>query len=171
MKKLSRSLMKSPIAALCLLSLLSACGNDSPTGPSGFDITRQFTAEQATVEKQSDGTVLVRLVGLTFETGTATLTAGSEALLDKFAQVFPAYSNSVYEVQAHTDSRGSDAYNMRLSDLRAEAVRNYLVETVGGPSAAITADGYGETRPLDTNETAEGRARNRRVEVWIRPAS
>ena len=67
------------------------------------------------------------------------------------------------EVQGHTDSRGSDRHNMRLSDRRANAVRDYLVGQ-GIESSRLVARGYGETRPLESNRTRAGRAANRRVE-------
>ena len=67
------------------------------------------------------------------------------------------------EIQGHTDSRGGDDYNMRLSGERAEAVRQYLMQQ-GIAAGRLTARGYGETRPIDTNRTEAGRANNRRVE-------
>jgi len=66
-------------------------------------------------------------------------------------------------VEGHTDSRGKDSYNMNLSQRRAEAVRDILVNQYGIDGSRLTATGYGETRPVDTNDTDEGRANNRRV--------
>jgi outer membrane protein OmpA-like peptidoglycan-associated protein len=71
------------------------------------------------------------------------------------------------EVSGHTDAMGKDSDNQQLSDDRARAVKEYVV-TIGGVDAGrITARGYGETRPLATNDTDEGRAKNRRVEFTI----
>jgi len=68
------------------------------------------------------------------------------------------------EVGGHCDSDGSDAYNLKLSDRRAKAVRDYLVK-MGVPATRMTARGYGESQPVEDNATKEGRAANRRVEL------
>lgn len=67
-------------------------------------------------------------------------------------------------VEGHTDSVGSDAYNLKLSERRAQAVENYLVRQ-GIDASRIETRGYGESKPISSNQTAEGRARNRRVEI------
>ena len=72
----------------------------------------------------------------------------------------------VIEIGGHTDALGSDEYNRSLSDDRANAVRTYLLEH-GIAEERVTAVGYGESVPVDTNETEEGRAQNRRVEFKI----
>ncbi|BFM18610.1 hypothetical protein R50073_47930 [Maricurvus nonylphenolicus] len=77
------------------------------------------------------------------------------------------YKDTVVEVQGHTDSRGSAAYNKNLSDRRAKAVAKVLVETYGMGADRVTAKGYGEEQPTATNDTAEGRAANRRVVAEI----
>jgi outer membrane protein OmpA-like peptidoglycan-associated protein len=69
-------------------------------------------------------------------------------------------------VEGHTDSRGSDSYNLDLSERRAQSVRDYLV-TRGVSANHCRAVGYGESRPVADNRTAEGRANNRRVEIVI----
>ena len=71
------------------------------------------------------------------------------------------------EIQAYTDSRGSDALNQRISEDRAQSVRTYLVEK-GVSADKLTAKGYGEANPVATNDTAEGRAQNRRVELAVK---
>ena len=84
-------------------------------------------------------------------------------ILDTVVQVLRDFPEITLEIQGHTDSRGRDAYNERLSDQRAAAVRTYLVEH-GIDAGRLTSHGYGETQPLESNGTEEGRARNRRVE-------
>jgi outer membrane protein OmpA-like peptidoglycan-associated protein len=84
-------------------------------------------------------------------------------ILNTVAQVMRDFPDINVEVQGHTDDRGSDSFNMRLSGERAEAVRQYLVQQ-GIAQNRLTARGYGETMPIDTNRTNAGRARNRRVE-------
>jgi outer membrane protein OmpA-like peptidoglycan-associated protein len=98
-----------------------------------------------------------------FEFDRAVIRSVSFDLLNTVAQVLTDYPDIAVEVQGHTDSRGQDDYNMRLSEERAQAVRTYL----GGRGIAasrLTAHGYGETRPIDSNRTSAGRAANRRVE-------
>ena len=101
-----------------------------------------------------------------FETGKATITPDSYPILDEVADVLIENPNIRIRVEGHTDSRGSAEYNLRLSQARADAVKQYLVSKGIDPSR-IEAIGYGESRPIDTNRTASGRARNRRVEIHI----
>ena len=102
-----------------------------------------------------------------FGTGSATIKKVSFGLLDEVASVMqqiPSISGA--QIQGHTDDRGSDIANGKLSQRRAESVRAYLVAQ-GVEPARLTAQGYGELRPIDTNDTKEGRARNRRVQFVI----
>lgn len=98
-----------------------------------------------------------------FQTSRARVRPVSFPLLDTVAQVLRDFPEMTVEIQGHTDNRGSDRSNMRLSSRRAEAVRDYLVSR-GIVVSRLTSRGYGETRPIETNRTAEGRASNRRVE-------
>ncbi|WP_319778226.1 OmpA family protein [Maridesulfovibrio sp.] len=75
-----------------------------------------------------------------------------------------AFANARFEIGGHTDSKGSAAYNMALSDRRADAVRNFLLDN-GVASSKMSVKGYGETLPIYPNDTAEGRAKNRRVVI------
>ena len=79
-------------------------------------------------------------------------------------QVLADAPTAVIIVEGYTDSIGSDAYNLRLSERRAQAVRDYLIE-LGIKPSRITTKGYGKARPVASNETKEGRAENRRVEI------
>ena len=93
--------------------------------------------------------------------------AGKEALQDLAGQLNQRGANiQKITVVGHTDSKGSDAYNQKLSERRASTVANYLAEN-GVPSQLIEAYGQGEKNPIATNKTAEGRAQNRRVEVTV----
>ena len=94
------------------------------------------------------------------------LTYPSYTALDTVILLLKAYPDTRIEVQAHTDSRGTKEYNQWLSDKRAEVVKQYLVENGIAPSR-IEAHGYGETRPLETNDTPEGRSRNRRIDFRV----
>ena len=118
------------------------------------------TGCETVVEKE---TPLV-LEGVTFEVNSDKLTAASSATLDRVAESLKRSPNVRVEVGGHTDSSGSDALNQKLSQKRAEAVRAYLVSK-GVDGSRVTAKGYGESQPAGDNKTAEGKARNRRVEL------
>lgn len=102
-----------------------------------------------------------------FDSGRATIKAESHGLLDDVATVFLANERiREVEVAGHTDNKGSEEMNLELSAQRAAAVRDYLVDS-GVAAERLTSSGYGEAMPVDTNRTAPGRARNRRVEFTI----
>jgi len=104
------------------------------------------------------------LEGVNFETGRAVLTAESQAILDRVAESLVAAPEVNLEVQGHTDNTGSAANNTRISQARAEAVRQYLIGK-GVAANRLTARGYGPTQPVASNTTPQGRAQNRRVEL------
>jgi len=99
-----------------------------------------------------------------FDTGSNTIKPASYSVLGEIATVLKQNPNLKVEVQGHTDSAGSLSYNNRLSAKRADAVREYLINQ-GVNADQLTAAGYGPTLPLVSNDSAEGRARNRRVEL------
>ena len=102
---------------------------------------------------------------ITFVTGSAEIDAQARAILNRIAGISVRCLNSSeirLEIGGHTDAVGADAANLELSRARAEAVRDALIER-GVKGDAMTATGYGETRPVDSNDTPEGRARNRRI--------
>jgi outer membrane protein OmpA-like peptidoglycan-associated protein len=103
------------------------------------------------------------LRGVTFVEGSATLTQGATATLDVVANRL-LREPTLVEVQGHTSSTGSLEVNMKLSEQRAEAVRNHLI-SLGVPADSITAKGYGPTQPVASNDTPEGRRANQRVEL------
>ena len=105
--------------------------------------------------------------GILFPTNGTTLSAASKAALDKFAVSLLQNPDTDVTVFGHTDSTGTLAVNERISFERAQAVRNYL-ETKGIPSARfLKVEGKAYTEPVASNDTAEGRAANRRVEIYI----
>jgi outer membrane protein OmpA-like peptidoglycan-associated protein len=104
------------------------------------------------------------LEGVNFETASANLTDQSFVTLNRVAASLAAHPELQVEVAGYTDSRGSDLYNQRLSQSRAEAVRAYLIQRGVAPER-LSARGYGETNPIDTNATTNGQGRNRRVEL------
>ena len=95
------------------------------------------------------------------------LTADSVAILDQAVDTLKRYPNVRVEVDGHTDSKGTDAYNQKLSERRAHGVYDYL-SSHGVPASQISGErGFGESQPIDTNDTAAGRQRNRRVELKV----
>jgi OOP family OmpA-OmpF porin len=108
----------------------------------------------------------VTLGGVNFAFDSAQLTPESRTVLDSVAAGLAEHPRLRVEMQGHTDSVGSEAYNMSLSQRRADAVRNYVISR-GVPAAQVEARGYGESRPVADNRTAEGRARNRRVDMRV----
>jgi len=104
------------------------------------------------------------LEGVSFETGRIALTAQARGALDRVAVSLKANPGLRVEVAGYTDSRGAVSTNLRLSQARADAVRGYLIERGVAPEQ-VSARGYGAEDPIDTNATAVGRSRNRRVEL------
>ncbi|MFO0749886.1 MAG: OmpA family protein, partial [Myxococcota bacterium] len=92
----------------------------------------------------------------------------SAPILDEVGKVLVANKwINLVEVQGHTDSDGPDAYNLDLSQRRSAAVMNYLATKTGVEASRLQAKGYGETKPLESNKTPAGRAKNRRVQFFI----
>ena len=134
------------------------------------ELKEQTAGSGVEVSEVGDGeAILVNLPdGVTFAVNSDTISPGFQATLDKVANSLVTYPNSLVDVMGHTDSTGSDAYNLDLSKRRANAVKNYLTMR-GVSSARIEAIGYGEAYPKASNDTPEGRALNRRVEIKITP--
>ena len=121
--------------------------------------------EQISLNGCATGDVLV-LRGVNFEFDQARLTANAKTILDGVADALLAAPAVRFEIGGHTDAKGSDDYNQRLSERRAKSVVQYL----GGKGIAadrMTAAGYGESRPIADNDSDEGREANRRVELKI----
>lgn len=108
----------------------------------------------------------IRLDFVQFETASSNLTADSKYQLNDLAEILKKYSNLRIEVGGHTDSTGDAASNKTLSQQRAEIVKSYLAGQ-GADAARMTAVGYGSVKPVDTNDTEEGRQKNRRTEFRI----
>jgi outer membrane protein OmpA-like peptidoglycan-associated protein len=106
----------------------------------------------------------VVLYGVHFESNKSILTADSKTILDQVAASLIERPDVKVEIGGHTDSQGADAYNLKLSNSRADAVMQYLISK-GVKAGNLTAKGYGETLPIADNNTDEGRAKNRRVEL------
>jgi len=110
--------------------------------------------------------LIVNMSDVLFDTGKYTLKPGAREKLAKISGIVLAHPGLMLSVEGHTDSVGSDEYNQRLSEQRANSVREYLVSQ-SVPSNAITAKGFGEAQPVASNDTAVGRQQNRRVELVV----
>jgi len=105
--------------------------------------------------------------GINFETGKAVILPESYPILDEAAKILKENPTIRVEIGGHTDSRGSDVYNQKLSQQRAEAVRLYLIQNHSVEPNRLLAKGYGESQPVAPNDTEENMAQNRRVEFTI----
>jgi putative exosortase-associated protein (TIGR04073 family) len=136
---------------------------------------RYLSAEMAALKqipgaevRRSGGALLVRFPGdLLFETGKATLDAEAQRKLASVADTLTQNPENRIQIQGFTDSTGGDSMNLKLSADRANAVSRYMISR-GVAAHRIETAGYGETRAIASNETVEGRAMNRRVEIQIR---
>jgi outer membrane protein OmpA-like peptidoglycan-associated protein len=111
--------------------------------------------------------MVITLRGVYFDFDRATIKPESHPALEEAARILDENPTIKVEIQGHTDSIGSAAYNLSLSDQRARAVVDYLVRELGADSGRLTAKGYGEKRPVADNQTEGGRALNRRVEFVV----
>lgn len=120
----------------------------------------------AKVERIDEGIKVEFNEKILFAFSKSDLSDSAKMNLDKLATALTNYPNTNIEIQGHTDSRGTEEYNMGLSLRRANAVRDYLVSK-GIDGSRMTVKGYGESAPAYTNDTPEGMAQNRRVEFLI----
>lgn len=123
----------------------------------GAEVTRVGEGINVTFDESS---------GVYFATESYSLNDKSQTTLNKLADIFREYPKSLILVEGHTDNTGNDAYNNTLSQNRAESVTNFLTNQ-GISSGRFTTKWYGETQPKYDNSTAEGRSKNRRVELAI----
>lgn len=131
-------------------------------------VEKMFARDEARVFREGNN-VILRLVGLTFDSGKSELGTGTFDLLAKVEKAIDVFPRSELIIEGHTDSYGGDESNQRLSQERAEAVRQYMVNAMRIPSYRLIATGYGETNPVANNETESGRAKNRRIDIVIKP--
>ena len=131
-------------------------------------VEKMFGANEARVFREGD-TIILRLVGLTFDSGASDIRPESFDLLGKVEKAIDVFPRSELIIEGHTDSHGGDEFNQTLSQQRAESVQQYMINAMRIPTYRLIATGYGETRPIASNETDAGRQRNRRIDIVIRP--
>ena len=131
-------------------------------------VEKMFLASEARVFREGDN-IILRLIGLTFDSGKAQIKPESFDLLGKVEKAIDVFPRSELIIEGHTDSFGGDDFNQKLSQERAESVQQYMINAMRIPTYRLIATGYGETRPVASNETESGRKRNRRIDIVIRP--
>jgi len=132
------------------------------------DINRNFKPEEGTVLQQGEK-IILRLTGLRFNSGASAIRSENFPLLNKAQQAIREFPDWRLEIQGHTDSQGEEQENLELSQKRAEAVRTYLIQNMNLAEEVISAQGFGESLPVASNENAAGRAANRRIEIILTP--
>ncbi|NTV01634.1 MAG: OmpA family protein [Chlorobiaceae bacterium] len=128
------------------------------------DIRREV--EGAQVERVGEGIRVVFDTGILYSTGSSTLNPASRYNIEKLSRIMNRYNDTNIVIEGHTDNIGGEASNQMLSERRAESVAS-LLRTYGVSGRRMSTVGYGQTRPVATNETEYGRRQNRRVEVLI----
>ncbi len=134
------------------------------------DLRDRTRGTDVEVTRQGDDLLLNIPSGINFAYNSAAVQPQFRATLDKVASVLADYDQTYVDVYGHTDSAGSDSYNQDLSERRAVSVADYL-SSHSVQAARIATRGFGETQPIESNETETGRAANRRVEIKIVPVS
>jgi outer membrane protein OmpA-like peptidoglycan-associated protein len=172
---------------------IGAIGNDSNRGRGaaagaaigaavgavgGYVWNKRMEAQQRQIEQKTQGTGIevartpdnqLRIIvpsDISFPVGQATITPNFRSMLDNFAQSLQQNPETTVTIVGHTDATGSSTVNEPLSLQRADAVRDYLVSR-GVASSRIVVDGRGAREPVASNDTEAGRARNRRVEIFL----
>lgn len=110
--------------------------------------------------------LIVNMSDVLFDTGSSTLKPGAREKLAKISGILLAHKGLTLQIEGHTDSVGTDDFNQQLSERRSDSVRDFLAEQ-GVAGSTMTARGFGKTQPVASNDTAEGRQRNRRVELVV----
>ena len=144
-------------------------------GAAGAAIGAYMDKQAKEIEEEVEGAEVKRIeegIDVTFDSGIlfgfdkSDLNANAKTNIAKLGEVLNKYPDTRLTIQGHTDSKGDDNYNRDLSSRRANAVRDYLIAN-GVKGGRLNTTAYGESAPIATNDTEEGRAKNRRVEVVI----
>ncbi|MGA9659463.1 MAG: OmpA family protein [Asticcacaulis sp.] len=134
------------------------------------DLRAQLETRGVYVTRSGDNIILNLPSDVTFSSGSADIAGAFLPVLDDVATILNQYPSTYIDVVGHADSQGSDAFNMDLSERRANATAGYLVARKVKAERIYVA-GMGESQPIASNDTPEGRAKNRRVEITLRPVT
>jgi len=130
-------------------------------------IGKTFTQEEALVRRTPENDLIIRMIGLNFASGKSDINSDYFGLLAKVQEAINIFPQCKIRIEGHTDAFGSDKINTELSQKRADAVSNYLKANMNLTDARIISVGFGETKPIANNETREGRAKNRRIDIVL----
>jgi len=133
-------------------------------------LRQQLQATGVSVTRNGDSIILNMPGNITFATDSSNISADFYPVLDSVALVIKEYEKTYVDVVGHTDSTGAEAYNQQLSEARASSVARYL-ESQGVLPARVVSRGMGESQPIASNDTAQGRSLNRRVEIILTPVT
>jgi len=132
-------------------------------------LSREQAADQIQISRLADNTLKLDLNSeVSFDIDSARINRGFYPSLNKVAGVLADYPKTAVHIIGHTDSTGSTGYNQELSVKRATSVKRYMT-TQGVVEARTRTEGHGENAPVASNTTADGRSRNRRVEIFLKP--
>jgi len=131
-------------------------------------LRQQLQSTGVSVTRNGDSIILNMPGNITFATDSSNISADFYQVLDSVALVIKEFEKTYVDVIGHTDNTGSEAYNQKLSEARASSVARYL-ESQGVLPARIVSSGAGESSPIASNATAQGRSLNRRVEIILTP--
>jgi len=132
-------------------------------------VEQMFRRSEARVLLEGNN-IILRLVGLSFPTGQASIETQYFGLLSAVKSSIAVFPDSYVVIEGHTDSQGDENKNLVLSQERANSVRAYLLANSDMPATRISAEGYGESRPVATNMYDQGRAQNRRIDIVLKSA-
>jgi len=135
----------------------------------GFASLEELFSRDEAILLRDGNDIRIRLIGLNFTPGQAVIRPEYYSLLAKIQKSINTFPECKITIEGHTDSYGSDELNFQLSTDRAAAVKQYLLASMGIEPYRLEAVGYGEDRPIANNETSEGRAKNRRIDIVIHP--
>lgn len=130
-------------------------------------VEKKIEVKEIVVKEEKRGLVVNLASAVLFDSGKSKLKPAAYGMLNEVVKLMQEYPDNNVLIEGHTDSRGSPAYNKKLSEARAHAVHEILVSKYGVDSKRIKAVGYGEEKPLANNKTESGREQNRRVEIII----
>jgi len=130
-------------------------------------LAKLFDPSQVELFLTTDADVIIRMKSIGFPSGSAIIPSESYDLLELASQAIDLFDDRAVRVEGHTDSMGNDDYNQSLSERRAVTVQEYLDARFIDNKRTITATGFGENRPVANNEKAEGRSKNRRIDIVL----
>jgi OOP family OmpA-OmpF porin len=148
---------------------MEACGEAMPQPPEAVSTIEVVAAETAATATATDMEKISIAASMLFDFDSAALSDDAKAVIDERIQTFAGQVEltSIMRVEGHTDSIGPEDYNMQLSQRRAQAVADYIVsQAYRVTSSDIAVVGQGESNPVASNDTREGRAKNRRVDIF-----